>query len=150
MFWLTDHTRQCLFRMAEEHLRDQVGISISQAGALIMIGTRSPIAMRDLAKSLRIGQPAVTGLVRRLELRGLTRRLHDPSDARVQRLALTDAGEEATGRARILLEDLNARVEKTVPAEDLPVVIEFLERFAEGIAVGPTEDDSGVELVTRA
>jgi DNA-binding MarR family transcriptional regulator len=53
------------------------------------------VTMRELAKQLGVGESAATAVVDRLVRQGLVVRCDDPSDRRVVRLALSDAGESA-------------------------------------------------------
>ncbi len=50
--------------------------------------------MRSLAESLDVSQASVTGIVDRMEQRGLIERRRDDEDRRVVRVALTDAGRQ--------------------------------------------------------
>jgi DNA-binding MarR family transcriptional regulator len=58
------------------------------------------LPMSALAEELHCDASNVTGIVDRLEERGLIERRPDPADRRVKRLALTDDGEQT--RERIL------------------------------------------------
>ena len=60
----------------------------------------SEVAMSALAERLFCDASNVTGMVDRLEARGLLERRDDPRDRRVKRIVLTDEGVEA--RARVL------------------------------------------------
>jgi len=55
---------------------------------------RQPLSMGELAERLFCDASNVTGLVDRLEVRGLVERQLDPDDRRVRRLVLTAAGRE--------------------------------------------------------
>jgi DNA-binding MarR family transcriptional regulator len=63
-----------------------------QAKALHELDVDPPISMRELAERLKSDPSNVTGLVDRLEARGLVERRPDPKDRRVKGLALTSAG----------------------------------------------------------
>jgi DNA-binding MarR family transcriptional regulator len=69
------------------------GISLRQVAALrgIQEGAASP---GDLARLWRVTPAVITGILDRLERRGLVRREPDPGDRRRQRLALTLEGEQ--------------------------------------------------------
>ena len=69
------------------------GISLRQVAALrgIQEGVTSP---GDLARLWRVTPAVITGILDRLERRGLVRREPDPADRRRQRLALSPAGEQ--------------------------------------------------------
>jgi MarR family transcriptional regulator, organic hydroperoxide resistance regulator len=62
----------------------------AQAGALLQLG--SPLPMNELAAVLACDNSNVTGLVDRLEARGLVARRANPDDRRVKRVVLTVAG----------------------------------------------------------
>src|ERR1700681_3147950 len=69
-----------------------------QAKALHELNVEPPISMRELAERLRSDPSNVTGLIDRLEARGLVERRPDPSDRRVKGLALTADGERLRAR----------------------------------------------------
>jgi DNA-binding MarR family transcriptional regulator len=59
-----------------------------------------PRTMSEIATVLRCDNSNVTGIVDRLEARGLVRRAADPADRRVKTVLLTPEGEEAVRRIR--------------------------------------------------
>src|ERR1700704_3526697 len=63
-----------------------------QAKALHELNVDPPISMRELADRLKSDPSNVTGLIDRLEARGLGGRRPDPNDRRIQGLALASAG----------------------------------------------------------
>jgi DNA-binding MarR family transcriptional regulator len=62
----------------------------AQAGALLQLA--SPLPMNELAAMLACDNSNVTGLVDRLEARGLVGRQASPEDRRIKRIVLTPAG----------------------------------------------------------
>lgn len=69
-----------------------------QARALFVV--QEAVPMRDLADRLHCDASNVTGIVDRLEERGLMRREVDPDDRRRRRLVITDEGAELSGELR--------------------------------------------------
>ncbi len=71
-----------------------------------------------LAGQENVSQPAMTGLVQRLEASGLVRREDDPGDGRVSLISITDDGRAAL-RARRAEQDaaLGAWLDRLSPAE---------------------------------
>ncbi|MBP5905676.1 MarR family transcriptional regulator [Streptomyces sp. LBUM 1478] len=59
-----------------------------------------PLPMRRLAQKLRCEPSNVTGIVDRLESRGLVERRPDPGDRRVKLAAATDEGRRVAGSLR--------------------------------------------------
>lgn len=57
--------------------------------------SHGPMRMTELAEHLGTATASVTGMVDRLEERGLVERVRDESDRRVVHVAITDAGKQA-------------------------------------------------------
>jgi DNA-binding MarR family transcriptional regulator len=86
------------------------GISLRQLAALrgIEDGATSP---GELARLWQVTPAVITGIVDRLERRGLVRREVDPQDRRRLRLALTESGRAASEEIQTaLVEDLAAQL----------------------------------------
>ena len=105
------------------------GVTTAQAGALLAIAAGDPPSQRQLGRELALGEPAVTGLVGRLERLGLVEKVADPGDARTMRLHLTDAGRKAV----VAVEPARLRVNRELArllGDDAPVFVAALERLA--------------------
>jgi DNA-binding MarR family transcriptional regulator len=94
LVWTLSHALHAMSRKTENVL----GITGPQRLVLRVVGGQSGISAGALAEVLRLHPSTITGLVRRLEERGLLLREHDAEDARVIRLALTPAGARLNGR----------------------------------------------------
>jgi DNA-binding MarR family transcriptional regulator len=71
-----------------------VGLSPVQGLALLHLNTEEPLTMSELAAALKCDNSNVTGIVDRLEYRGLVERRPADHDRRVKLLALTGEGLE--------------------------------------------------------
>jgi len=83
-----------MFRM-KQHFTETAGefdLSPQQAVALQQLD--APRSMGELAECMSFHASNVTGLVDRLEERGLVERQVDPNDRRIKILVLTDAGRD--------------------------------------------------------
>nr|WP_190136854.1 MarR family transcriptional regulator [Streptomyces longispororuber] len=69
-------------------------------GKTLSVLRRGPAAMRVLAELLACDASNMTGIVDRLEKRGLVRREPSPGDRRVKNVVLTAEGEHAVDRIR--------------------------------------------------
>jgi DNA-binding MarR family transcriptional regulator len=67
-------------------------LSLVHLHVLMLLAEDGPLPMRGLADTLDVSQASVTGIVDRMEQRGLVERHRDDEDRRVVRVALTDAG----------------------------------------------------------
>jgi DNA-binding MarR family transcriptional regulator len=68
------------------------GISMAHVFLMSMIDKHGALPMTRVAELLGSGLPTATGLVTRMQERGLVRRDHDTRDRRVVLVSLTDAG----------------------------------------------------------
>jgi DNA-binding MarR family transcriptional regulator len=75
------------------------GLTPVQAKALAVL-VRTPVPMRGLADALVCDASNVTGLVDRLEVRGLVRREVSPTDRRIKIVVATEAGASAIRAVR--------------------------------------------------
>ena len=67
-------------------------LSLVHLQVLTVLETEGPVPMGALADSLDVSQASATGIVDRMEQRGLIERRRDDEDRRVIRVALTEAG----------------------------------------------------------
>ena len=74
-------------------------LSIAQHDVLVGIKHHSGLTQRELADVLHVVKSNVTGLVQKLEHRGLVARQQDDQDARSNRLSLTAEGTELARRS---------------------------------------------------
>ncbi|MFF4580473.1 MarR family winged helix-turn-helix transcriptional regulator [Streptomyces sp. NPDC001389] len=74
------------------------GLTSTQAKVLAQLG--GPVPMRGLASLLACDASNVTGIVDRLEARGLVRREPEPRDRRVKNVVATAEGRETMRRVR--------------------------------------------------
>ena len=89
------------FQLVSEHFAAviaEVDLAPAQARALHELDLDRPISMRELAERLKSDPSNVTGLIDRLEARGLVERRAHPSDRRIKGLALTPAGAKLRAR----------------------------------------------------
>ncbi|MFJ4341566.1 MarR family winged helix-turn-helix transcriptional regulator [Streptomyces sp. NPDC088915] len=69
-------------------------------GRTLAVLRRGPAAMRALAETMTCDASNITGIIDRLEKRGLVRREPDASDRRVKNVVLTAEGERVTDAIR--------------------------------------------------
>jgi DNA-binding MarR family transcriptional regulator len=75
-------------------------LSLVHLNVLVLLDVDEALAMRGLAEALDVSQASATGIVDRMEQRGLVERLRDDEDRRVVRVAMTDEGRRlVTGMA---------------------------------------------------
>ena len=81
------------------HLRKGSGASLSlvHLQVLFTLDSEGPLPMSRLADAMDVSQASATGIVDRMEQRGLVERLRDDADRRVVRVALAAGGRQTLG-----------------------------------------------------
>ncbi|MFG2139942.1 MarR family winged helix-turn-helix transcriptional regulator [Streptomyces sp. NPDC048650] len=92
---------------------------------LVALLTHGPLPMRRIAEQLKCEPSNVTGLVDRLEARGLVQRRPDPADRRVKLVVVTDAGRTTAGLLRGAL-DFAREPLAALPAKDRETLRDLL------------------------
>lgn len=67
-------------------------LSLVHLNVLIVLNSDGPLPMRVLAEVLDVSQASATGIVDRMEQRGLVARERDEADRRIVRVVLTESG----------------------------------------------------------
>jgi len=94
-----------------------LGLSEAQGQLLQRLDPETPLAMCRVAEALDCDPSNVTGIVDRLEARGLVERRVDLRDRRVKQLVLTDKGEELRKRLLAALSQPPSAIESLSAAD---------------------------------
>jgi DNA-binding MarR family transcriptional regulator len=95
----------------------ELNLSPPQAYALRQLAPERPLPMRDLADSLACDASNVTGIVDRLERRGLVERQVSPVDRRVKTLVVTAEGVAVREQLLARLHQVPAAITELSPDE---------------------------------
>ena len=126
LIWALDHGLQSLSKRMQRSL----GLTGPQRVALRVLGRRPGITAGALAGILRVHPSTLTGVLHRLERRGLVRRTRDPEDGRRALLELTPRGRKLDITSPGTVEAVVARVLAGVPAALLRPTAELLAAVA--------------------
>jgi DNA-binding MarR family transcriptional regulator len=129
--FLLNRAQRILQRWVETRPDAWEGVSSAQAGVLFILAGRGSATIGEIAAELRVAPAAVTNLSKRMQAAGLVERVADEHDARLTRLRMTKAGEQAAGKARVALAGLNQRITKGFSEDELATVARWLEQVAE-------------------
>jgi MarR family transcriptional regulator, organic hydroperoxide resistance regulator len=86
-------------------IASEFDLAPAQLGALKALDPEHPVPMRDLALALACDNSNVTGIVDRLESRGLVERSPCTNDRRVKMLVVTPEGAELRARVKQRMEE---------------------------------------------
>jgi len=117
--------RRRFLAVASEH-----DLHPAQAGALLQMEPGTPTPMHELATMLACDNSNVTGIVDRLEARGLVARRPYAQDRRVKHIVLTVAGAELRDRLRARMAEPPAAI-RSLSAPDQRLLRDVLQRAVE-------------------
>jgi DNA-binding MarR family transcriptional regulator len=129
--FLLNRAQRILQRWVETRPDAWEGVSSAQAGVLFILARRGSATIGEVAVELSVAPAAVTNLSKRMQAAGLIERVADEHDARLTRLRMTKAGEQAAGKARTALSGLNERITRGFSDAELATVARWLEQVAE-------------------
>ena len=115
-------------------------VTLAQYRALVVLASRGPQRVIDLAGFLDVNASTATRMCDRLVAKGLVRRQRLPSDRRTVRVSLSTSGRElvaAVTRAR--RREISAIVRR-IPADRRHRLVETLSMFANAAGEVPEQD----------
>jgi len=133
LFFLLDRTHMQLSKAAEAHLKLTSPMSTAQAAVLIYLGYHDRCSLSELAKGVGRNNPAVTGLITRMEKAGLVARIDDTHDRRSKAVILTDAGWQSREVVMNSFRDFNTKLAKTMTQNEIETVLKFLDLAVKNI-----------------
>jgi DNA-binding MarR family transcriptional regulator len=98
-------------------IASEFDLTPGQLMALRSLDPEHPVPMRELASKLSCDNSNVTGIVDRLEARGLVERRPDPDDRRVKMLVVTPEGADVRRRVRERMEQPPEALQALTAAE---------------------------------
>lgn len=70
------------------------GLTVAQSGVLRNLAIHGPLSSADLSRKLYVTPANITGIVDRLEKKGLVERVRQAADRRVSLISLTESGQK--------------------------------------------------------
>ncbi len=131
LFYLLNKARHRVYRVADQHCEEELDVSVTQLGALMVVAGDDGCQLKAVAQSLSLNNSAVTGLVGRMEQRGLLERHACAEDGRSTRLYLSDLGRQKIDGARPMIQALNDRMMEGFSDDEVTVILRFLNRLVD-------------------
>jgi len=104
--------------------------TIAQYRALVVLASRGPQRMVDLAAALAVMPSTAGRMSDRLVRKGLIRRQRARADRRVVQVSITAAGRQVVDQATARRRELIAGILANLPARQLPAIADALRAFA--------------------
>ena len=134
LLWAVDHALQS----ASKRMEATFGITGPQRLVVRIVGRFPGISAGALADVLHVHPSTLTGVLRRLETRGMLLRRSDPRDARRALFGLTPRGRKMDTLRTGTVEQAVRRVLARMP-DDLPAAERILSALAAELAHSPDE-----------
>ncbi len=142
LFFLMHRANRALVAHANARTLEELGISSSQLATMYYVAKHPGCSMTDVANILDLNKSAMSGMVQRLERAELLRREPNPRDARGNRLFLTPKGDAARAQSLPVIRRLTAELTEGFDADDVAVILRFLNSIIDRYASDETEEDT--------
>lgn len=96
----------------------ELNITLGQSFVLFHLLEADGSSVKDIASTVQLDPPAITGLVDRLAKEGLVERQTDPNDRRTTQIYLTNQGREVAAQAELIATEFNQTMQKIVASDD--------------------------------
>lgn len=111
-----------------DHFMEHLGLYRGQAFLLMILSHHDGLTHSELAEKLEISPAAATKVIKRMEALQYVQRVPDPSDERVSRVYLQDAGRDRIRQVRQAFEEINAVLVDGLSADEQKTLISLLQK----------------------
>lgn len=106
-------------------------MSLAHLHALMVLDADGAVPMHRLAEGLACSMPNATGIIDRMEERGLVERLRDEVDRRLVLVRITEAGCSALGEFEMVRQHHMRRILTAMPPDDQHLCLDAFRRIRE-------------------
>ncbi len=118
--------RHAMMKHMDAVCRQDLGISMVQLSALMVIGEQQKCQMKDLASILMLDKSAITGLAKRMINNDLIIKQSSQTDARVMHINMTTKGHQLLAQGIGLLKEANVKMTGDFSEQELSTVSRYL------------------------
>jgi MarR family transcriptional regulator, organic hydroperoxide resistance regulator len=126
--FLIGQARNRLFTRLDQRLLSDAGITAVQSGALYYLLENDGCQSVELSRGLMLDKSAITGLIDRLECKGLVERRPSTNDRRSGNVYLTKAGREAAINCLGITKEFNRKIIEGLSEEEAGVFASSLKK----------------------
>ena len=132
---------RALVAIAARSLADlDADVTLPQYRALVILASRGPQRIVDIAAELDVNPSTGTRMCDRLVRKGLARRSRTPTDRRVVRLTLTPAGRALVAQVTERRREQLTHTVTGISEADFPAVVSALRAFADATGEVPERE----------
>ncbi|EYF00582.1 MarR family winged helix-turn-helix transcriptional regulator [Chondromyces apiculatus] len=136
LLWAVDHGLQSMSKRMES----KIGVTGPQRLVIRIVGRYPGISAGQLAEILELHPSTLTGVLRRLQERGIVERRTDPKDGRRALFDLTARGKELDAMRVGTVEAVVRSTLKTLPRRKVEAAQEVLTILASSLGPEPDEE----------
>ncbi len=111
-----------------DHFMEHLGLYRGQAFLLMILSHHDGLAHNEIAEKLEISPAAATKVIKRMEALQYVQRVPDPSDERVSRVYIQDAGRDRIRQVRQAFEEINAVLVDGLSDDEQKTLISLLQK----------------------
>jgi DNA-binding MarR family transcriptional regulator len=116
------------FRTFDEHIGEAYQLRPVEFALMVLLSSNRDVTHAQLSKALGVAPSNMTGVVRRLEVRGLLERKRANSDKRVHCITLTSAGTRLLRQAVAAGKGMDSRWMGRLSQAEQAMLVELLEK----------------------
>ncbi|GAW93353.1 MarR family winged helix-turn-helix transcriptional regulator [Calderihabitans maritimus] len=128
--FLLSKAQQAVYRLFREELAP-FGVTPAQYGVLNCLWNKDQQTPKQISETLHLDGSTLTGVLDRMEQKGLVRRIPDPHDRRTVRIALTSKGQELKRPLEQAIVRANNKVLENLSEEEVRQIKRLLDRLSE-------------------
>lgn len=130
-----------------KELNKKFGVSAPQVACLMALLDNGPISPSQIARKIMVESSTVTGIIDRLEQKGLVRRMRVSQDRRVITVELTETGQRLAGNAPPPIQHKIVKGLRKIDEGDRAQIIEALARLTEMIDAEEMDEEGEAGFV---
>ena len=136
--YLLHDVMRLMKRRFEEEAKSH-GVTLPQWRTLAQVAASDGISQKSLALAIDADQMTVSGMLDRLERRGLVTRLVDPADSRAKLARITNEGSDVVESARAVGTAMYEAAMVGVAPSDAAVAMQVLQQMRENLLGQPAD-----------
>ncbi len=125
-----------------KELNKKYQVSAPQVSCLVALYENGPLSLSQIARTIMVKSSTVTGIIDRLEQKGLVRRLRDAPDRRMITIELTEAGKLLAQHAPSPIQQKIVDGLKRLPDGDIEKIVDGLNMLTRMLDVQDLEVES--------
>lgn len=122
--------RYIAFKTFDRHIGAQHELNPVEFSLMLLVSSNHDVTLTQLSQALGVAPPNMTGIVKRLEARGLVQRAPAPQDKRMQFITLTRAGSALIAQAHAVGKTMDKSWLGRLTKAEQAMLVELLDKLA--------------------